>query len=103
MSSLSKPEVLLVIPVYNHSAKLREVVQKAIKGGWQVLVVNDGSTDDTLSQVHDIPCDIYSLTANKGKGAAILVGAKWAKEKGYKASITVDADGQLNPDEAHLL
>jgi glycosyltransferase involved in cell wall biosynthesis len=103
MSSLSKPEVLLVIPVYNHSAKLCEVVQKAIKGGWEVLVVNDGSTDDTLSQLYDIPCDIYSLDVNKGKGAAIVVGAKWAKEKGYKAIITVDADGQLNPDEAHFL
>jgi glycosyltransferase involved in cell wall biosynthesis len=103
MSSLSKPEVLLVIPVYNHSAKLCEVVQKAIKGGWEVLVVNDGSTDDTLSQLYDIPCDIYSLDVNKGKGAAIVVGAKWAKEKGYKAIVTVDADGQLNPDEAHFL
>ena len=52
MSSLSKPEVLLVIPVYNHSAKLREVVQKAIKGGWQVLVVNDGSVDVCKPNCH---------------------------------------------------
>jgi len=103
MPILSKPEILVVIPVYNHAAKVCKVVQTAIRGGWQVLVVNDGSTEDILPQLHDIPCEIYSLPVNQGKGAAIRAGANWAKERGFQAIITVDADGQLNPDEAHLL
>jgi len=103
MSVLAKTETLVLIPVYNHASKLRKVVDGAVKAGWDVLVVNDGSTDDILIKLQGAFCKILTLPVNKGKGAAILAGAKWAKERGYQAIITVDADGQLNPEEAYLL
>ena len=103
MGQLSQSETLVVIPVYNHADKLRGVIQKAFASGWKVLVVDDGSTDDVLSHISELPCEVLSLAVNMGKGVAILAGAKWAEEKGYKAIITIDADGQLNPAEAGLL
>jgi glycosyltransferase involved in cell wall biosynthesis len=103
MNSLSKQETLVVIPVYNHALQLRGVVKKAIYYGWQVLVVDDGSTDEGLTQISGLSCEKLSLAKNIGKGVAILRGAQWALEKGYKAIITIDADGQLDPGDAESL
>ena len=103
MTSLTKQETLVVIPVYNHALQLRGVVEKAINHGWQVLVVDDGSTDEGLAQISDLCCHTLSLATNMGKGAAILAGTRWASKKGYKAIITIDADGQLDPEEADSL
>ncbi len=97
------PKTIMVIPVYNHGDTLRRVVEAAMNSGWPVLVVDDGSTDGGLEQLTGLGCEIIRLAANQGKGAAMLAGAKWALAQGYAAMITVDADGQLDPSEAHLL
>ncbi len=96
-------KTLLVIPVYNHGDTLRRVVESAIKAGWPVLVVDDGSTDGGVDRLADLDCQIIQHAKNQGKGTAMLSGAKWALEQGYDAMVTVDADGQLDPSEAHLL
>ena len=93
----------MVIPLYNHGATLRDVVVKALEAGWPVLVVDDGSTDGGAATVVDLDCQVVSLGENRGKGAAIVAGAAEAEKQGYDAIITVDADGQLDPAEAHLL
>ena len=95
--------VLLVIPVYNHGSTLRHVVKQALDDGWPVLVVDDGSTDGGPERITDLPCRIHHTGSNQGKGVAILAGAEIAAESGYRAIVTVDADGQLDPREAHLL
>jgi len=97
------PSILLIIPLYNHGATVCRVAEKAIAAGWPVLVVDDGSTDTGLASLSGLECATLRLEANQGKGAAIMAGAAWAGEHGYCHIITVDADDQLDPAEAHLL
>jgi len=100
---INNPKILLVIPLYNHAAKVRRVVEKALAANWPVLVVDDGSSDGGLTKLVGLSCATLRLEINQGKGAAILAGAHWAAEQGYSKIITVDADDQLDPGEAHLL
>ncbi len=101
--SINTSRILMIIPLYNHAAKVRRVVEKAIAAGWPVLVVDDGSNDDGLAKLADLACTTLRFEVNRGKGAVILAGARWAAEHGYHKIITVDADDQLDPGEAHLL
>jgi uncharacterized protein (DUF2062 family)/nucleotide-binding universal stress UspA family protein len=97
------PRTLLAVPVYNHGATLRPVVEGALRTGFPVLVVDDGSTDGALSTVLDLPVLTRRLPVNRGKGAAILEAARVARKEGYEALLTIDADGQHDPAEARLL
>ncbi|RKX62212.1 MAG: DUF2062 domain-containing protein [Thermodesulfobacteriota bacterium] len=94
---------LLVIPVYNHGPTLRSVVKRALNAGWPVLVVDDGSTDRGPDGITDLPCRLHRVPHNQGKGSAILTGAGLAEQWGYDTIITVDADGQLDPEDAARL
>ncbi len=94
---------LLVIPVYNHARTLRGVAEQALAAGFPVLVVDDGSTDEPLATLANLALDSLCLTPNRGKGSALLAAAAWAEAHGYDALLTLDADGQHDPAEAHRL
>lgn len=93
----------MVIPLFNHGGSVRAVVEKGLAAGWPILVVDDGSTDGGAEKVADLECHLLALGKNSGKGAAIMAGARYARENGYEAIVTVDADGQLDPIEAAFL
>lgn len=97
------PKTLIVIPVYNHGAALRAVVEQALAQNFAVLVVDDGSKEDVAPLLAGLPCRIHRLPENRGKGAAILEGAIVAEELGYEAMLTIDADGQHDPADAPKL
>jgi glycosyltransferase involved in cell wall biosynthesis len=99
----NNPQILLVVPLYNHGATVRRVAAKAIAAGWPLLVVDDGSTDSGLTKLVGLECATLRLEINQGKGAAVLAGARWAAEHGYEKIIVVDADDQLDPAEAYRL
>ncbi|HEX2965643.1 MAG TPA: DUF2062 domain-containing protein [Syntrophorhabdaceae bacterium] len=88
---------LIVIPVYNHSMTLRDVVTGALKVCGDVLVVDDGSHDAVAEAVKDLPISLIRHEFNEGKGAAILTAAREAKRRGMSHIITIDADGQHDP------
>jgi len=100
---LEKKDILLVIPLFNHGSTIARVVRKAQTTGFEILVVDDGSTDNGLKNLKSLECDSIRLEVNQGKGAAILAGAKEARRRGFQAIITVDADDQHNPKEASRL
>ncbi len=103
MTASAYPDTLLLIPLYNHAATLRGVVERAIQCDFAVLVVDDGSTDAGLQTLEGLPVLTIRLEKNRGKGAAILTGAKEAARRRYSKILTLDADGQHHPEEAHLL
>jgi glycosyltransferase involved in cell wall biosynthesis len=93
----------VVIPVYNHEQMVAEVVQRALKLGLPVIVVDDGSTDATYDRIRRIEgIRILRHRSNRGKGAALLTGFAVAAKLADWA-ITLDADGQHHPEDAQRL
>jgi glycosyltransferase involved in cell wall biosynthesis len=90
----------VIIPVYNHERKVAEVIRKAMCLFLPIYVVDDGSTDATYEQIKDIPeITILRHKKNLGKGAALMTGFAAAAHTAEWA-ITLDADGQHNPNDA---
>ncbi len=92
-----------VIPVYNHARNIEAVVGAALSSGAPVIVVDDGSTDQTRDAVARLSrATVVRHPENRGKGAAILTGltSVGALPVPAQFAVTVDGDGQHNPDDA---
>lgn len=90
--------ILALIPAYNESLRVASVVTGACNY-LPVLVVDDGSSDDTAVQAEAAGAIVLVQKPNQGKGAALQAGFRWALAQGYEAVITLDADGQHDPVE----
>jgi glycosyltransferase involved in cell wall biosynthesis len=88
-------KVILIIPTYNNGTTVKEVIE-GVKGCCsEIIVINDGSTDDTSEILNDIDdITVISFPENRGKGAALKEGFKKATEFGFTHAITFDGDGQ---------
>jgi glycosyltransferase involved in cell wall biosynthesis len=96
-----KPSLSVIIPVYNHGRSLHGVVKNARNLGIPLIVVDDGSTDNGHLTISDQPgMRLLRHEANRGKGEALLTGFRAAFADGAQWAITIDADGQHNPDDA---
>jgi glycosyltransferase involved in cell wall biosynthesis len=91
-------KILALIPAYDEADKISEIVQGASRY-LPVLVVDDGSRDDTSLRARAAGAAVLSLHPNQGKGAALKAGFRKALSEGYGAVLTLDADGQHDPDE----
>ncbi|OHB33997.1 MAG: glycosyl transferase family 2 [Desulfuromonadaceae bacterium GWC2_58_13] len=96
-SDFDEDRILIVIPVYNHAATLREVVERCLAIHPRVLVVDDGSSDGALETLAGLDVRTLRHDRNRGKGAAILTGAREARRLGMSHIVTIDADGQHDP------
>jgi len=97
-------EYVVVIPTFNNGSTLREVLTGVMDVCGNVIVVNDGSSDNTydiLNQFDGI--EVITHNKNRGKGAALNSGFRKAYDLGYKYAITIDSDGQHYPQEIKLL
>ena len=92
----SAPDVIAVIPAYQAAPTLDAVV-RATAEHLPVLVVDDGSTDDTSAVAAAAGAELLRQPANQGKGAALRRGFGHALENGVSAVLTLDADGQHDP------
>ena len=98
MSPPNSLPVLALIPAYNEAKQVGQVV-RATASFLPVLVVDDGSTDDTAQQAESAGARLLRQTPNQGKGAALKAGFRQALADGYEAVLTLDADGQHDPRE----
>ncbi|MFH0785655.1 MAG: DUF2062 domain-containing protein [Pseudomonadota bacterium] len=96
-------KTLIVITAYNCQATLLSLVQAAVATGFDLLVVDDGSTDLSLQTIAAMKCRTLILQEHRGKGAALLAGAEQAAKLGYDTIVALDGDGQYNPEDIHLL
>ena len=101
---MNNSRVCVVIPTYNNAATLSGVVQGVAEYTPNIIVVNDGSTDDTaqLLATHFSELCVVTHPRNRGKGAALLSAFKKAQDMGYTHAITIDADGQHAPTDLPL-
>ncbi len=97
--SLSAIRACIVIPVYNHGKTLRTVVERALAVHPDVLVVDDGSTDNGPASIADLPIRCVHLGVNKGKGEAIKEASRLLLTEGWTHMVTLDADDQHYPED----
>jgi glycosyltransferase involved in cell wall biosynthesis len=97
-STREKVDVLkacVIIPTYNNAATLAGVIEEVARYSEHIIVVNDGSSDNTLDIVQHYPTvHFISYPKNAGKGWALRKAFAWASAKGYLYAITIDSDGQ---------
>jgi glycosyltransferase involved in cell wall biosynthesis len=96
---INSKRVLIIMPAWNEGASIADVITE-VRGelpGVDVLVVDDGSTDDTASRARGAGADVARLPFNLGVGGAMRTGYRYAFEHGYDVAIQVDADGQHDP------
>ena len=95
--------ICVVIPTYNNGGTIAMVVRETLKEISDVIVVNDGSTDDTSKILHSIEgITTVEYTKNQGKGYALRKGFECALEMGFSYAITLDGDGQHYPSDIAL-
>jgi len=98
--AISEKKICILIPTYNNAKTLNRVVDGVLEYTDAIIVVNDGSTDDTPQLLNSYSqITTVSLPENKGKGNALKTGFRKAEESGYDYAITIDSDGQHYPDD----
>jgi len=95
---LQVSEVLVVVPAFNEVKSIGQVVNQVVTFGFQTLVVDDGSIDQTADIARQHGAHVVSLPLNSGVGGALRCGFRYAVENGFAAVIQCDADGQHLPN-----
>ena len=103
MSSATQPvtaaNTLVVVPALNEESSLASVIAEVRSCGYEVLVINDGSTDGTADVARASGARLLDLPINLGVGGALRAGFKYACERNFQAVVQVDADGQHPANE----
>lgn len=103
INSKIKAETCVIIPTYNNQKTLQRVVDGVLNYTQNIIIVNDGSTDETSSILQKYPqLTQIHFPENKGKGVALREGFKKAKQLNYTFAITIDSDGQHFPNDIPL-
>lgn len=90
--------VFIVIPAYNEEKNIGRVVRDLFQHGWKnVIVVDDGSIDNTANVAVASGAKVLSHLVNRGQGAALQTGHEYALKNGAEIIVHFDADGQFNP------
>jgi hypothetical protein len=102
--------VVVIVPTYNNAGTLPDILERILKLGLPTIVVDDGSTDQTKQILADLACGeprrllhVIAHAANRGKAAALQTGFAAAIQAGYTHAVTIDSDGQLDPEEIPTL
>ncbi len=89
---------LVTIPVYNEADHVGRVIPRAQEHAENILVVDDGSTDGTAEELAKFDVAVVRHEQNRGYGAALLSAFEYAAEHGYDWVLTMDCDGQHEPE-----
>lgn len=94
-------KVCIIIPAYNEEESVPHVIRsiRHLHPTFDVLVVNDGSTDQTASVAREAGATVVTLLQNLGIGGAVQTGFIHAVRSGYDVAVQVDADGQHKAEE----
>lgn len=88
-------KTIVIIPAYNEEKTIGQVVREVKKHADEVVVVDDGSADDTAGRAREAGALVYSHFLNRGQGAALETGKRVALERQADVIVTYDADGQF--------
>jgi glycosyltransferase involved in cell wall biosynthesis len=98
-------DTLIIVPARNEADAIGLVLAELHEHGpqYDVVVINDGSTDDTAAIARAAGCKVVDMPYNLGIGAAVQAGFKYAIERGYAIAVQMDGDGQHPADQIDLL
>ncbi len=93
------PAQLAIVPAYNESESIGRVVAELGEHapGFDVVVIDDGSTDETSERARAAGAEVVRHPFNLGIGGAVQSGYLYASERGYDVAVQVDGDGQHDP------
>lgn len=102
--SINAQVVAVLIPAYNEEKQIRSVLQEIPWFVDHVVVIDDGSRDSTSAVVRkcageDKRIKLIVLTENRGVGGALSIGYAWARDNDVDIAVSLDGDGQMDPDE----
>ncbi len=104
MSATDPTRVAVVIPALNEERAIRRVVSEALAICSRLILIDDGSSDQTLARVADLPIERIHHPRPLGKGHSLREGFRRARELGFDAVLSMDGDGQhLAADIPRLL
>ena len=89
-----RSNVVVVIPALNEALRIRGVVEDALAECPNVIVIDDGSDDDTVARIADLPVTLLRHPQRMGKGASLRDGFAEALRRGFTGIVTMDGDGQ---------
>lgn len=96
--------ILAIVPAYNEAESVGAVVRELHeRGDVDVVVVNDGSTDETAAVAREAGARVLDLPLNLGIGGAVQTGYLYARRQRYDVALQVDGDGQHDPKELDRL
>jgi glycosyltransferase involved in cell wall biosynthesis len=101
--SARRQRIIAILPAYNEGRRIGPVVRRCLRQGLDgVIVVDDGSKDDTAKAAKAAGATVLVHIVNLGKGAAMKTGADYAVAHGATGIIFMDSDGQHRPEELPL-
>ena len=92
-------QTLAIIPCYNEETTVGSIILKTKRYVDKVLVIDDGSIDETAKIAKDAGATVISHKKNRGKGDAVLTGFRYSLKHDFDYVVTIDGDGQHNPAE----
>lgn len=93
------PKVIIVVPAYNEEATIGDVIERCLLADGEVIVIDDGSADDTAAIVRRYPVELLVNDTNSGKAASLMRGMRRAVDRGADIVATMDGDGQHRPED----
>lgn len=106
MEKVTSVKVLVIIPAYNEEDAIGSIVKEVLdidNINIDVVVINDGSSDNTDLAASQVGARVISLPFNLGIGGAVQTGFRYAKRNQYDIAIQIDGDGQHDPKYIPLL
>jgi glycosyltransferase involved in cell wall biosynthesis len=92
---MNNSSIYIIIPTFNEaSAVIRQTIQPLLTNNYTVVLIDDGSQRDVLSELCDLPVICLRHSVNLGQGAALQTGMEFAKREGASYVVHFDADGQ---------
>lgn len=101
---MSVANIFVIVPVYNDQDMLRTTVLSLLNAdSYNVVVVDDGSNENPVTQINDLPVHFLQHPVNLGQGSALQTGTEYALKKGADYVVHFDADGQHSAEDIKAL
>jgi glycosyltransferase involved in cell wall biosynthesis len=96
---------LAILPAFNEAGSIGRVIAeiRAFDPGFEIVVVDDGSADDTAGEAKRAGAHVVRLPYNLGIGAAVQTGYQYARDNGFEIAVQIDGDGQHDPHDLEQL